>query len=128
MTDQPPPQKSSGDVWKLVITDMEERRQLGIKRYGTPVQPHNGRDALIDAYQEVLDTAVYLRQAIEERHGGNLNSELSKAVINMRRVLAGESLDAVYGDDNIGGYTSWECNEYDKDIIVNAYLGVVKGK
>ena len=40
---------------------------MGIKRYGTPLQPHNGRDALIDTYQEILDSAVYLRQAIEER-------------------------------------------------------------
>jgi len=65
--DQPAPRDSQGDVWLLVIKDMEDRRLLGIERYGQPVQPHNGRDALVDAYQEVLDCAVYLRQAIEER-------------------------------------------------------------
>lgn len=67
ITDQPPPVPSSGDVWALVLADMEERRRLGIARYGTPLQPHNGRDALVDAYQESLDLAVYLRQAIAER-------------------------------------------------------------
>jgi hypothetical protein len=64
---QPVPQPSTGDVWALVLADMEDRRRLGIERYGVPVQAHNGRDALIDAYQEALDLAVYLRQAIEER-------------------------------------------------------------
>ena len=64
---QPAPKPSTGDVWALVLADMEARRRLGIERYGTPLQPHNGRDALTDAYQEALDLAVYLRQAIEER-------------------------------------------------------------
>jgi hypothetical protein len=32
-----------------------------------PLQAHNGRNALIDAYQEALDLVVYLRQAIEEQ-------------------------------------------------------------
>jgi hypothetical protein len=65
--DQPAPKKSRGDVWQTVIKDMRARRELGVKRYGTPLQPNNGRDALIDAYQEALDLCVYLRQAIEER-------------------------------------------------------------
>ena len=48
---------------------MIERDQLGRERYGVPLQPHNGRDALVDSYQEILDAAVYLRQAIYERDG-----------------------------------------------------------
>lgn len=66
--DQPPHRPSSGDIWRLVIADMEARRLVGIERYGTPLQPFNGRDALIDAYQEALDLVAYLRQAIEERN------------------------------------------------------------
>ena len=56
-------------VWQIVIKDMQDRHEVGIKRYGTPLQPHNGRDMLLDAYQEVLDLAVYLRGAIYERDG-----------------------------------------------------------
>lgn len=67
IADQPAPAPSTGDVWALVMEDMAERRRLGIERYGTPLQPHNGRDALVDAYQEALDLACYLRQAIAER-------------------------------------------------------------
>jgi hypothetical protein len=66
--DQPAPTHNAlTPVWDLVIQDMQERNQVGIQRYGTPLQPFNGRDALVDAYQEALDLAVYLRQAIAER-------------------------------------------------------------
>lgn len=65
--EQQPPVQSVGDVWLLVLKDMEERRLHGIEKYGVPVQPYNGRDPLVDAYQEALDLCVYLRQAIEER-------------------------------------------------------------
>ena len=66
--DQPKPKKNKlPAVWDLVMKDIKERDRVGIKRYGTRLQPHNGRDALIDAYQEALDLVVYLRQAIYER-------------------------------------------------------------
>src|SRR3990167_6008263 len=51
-------------VWPLVIRDMVDRDEGGRAKYGTPLQPFNRRDALVDAYQEALDLAVYLRQAI----------------------------------------------------------------
>lgn len=57
-------------VQDAVIADVERRRVLGIARYGTALQPHNGRDALRDAYEEALDLACYLKQAIMERDGG----------------------------------------------------------
>lgn len=68
VVDQPPPiPNESRPVWELVIEDMKERDHVGRARYGTPLQTNNGRDALVDAYQEALDLVVYLRQAIEER-------------------------------------------------------------
>ena len=57
-------------VADLVIADIERRRAVGIERYGTPLQAFNGRNALIDAYEEVLDLACYLRQRIEEERNG----------------------------------------------------------
>ena len=54
-------------VWGLVLADMSARDAVGRKRYGIPLQPHNGRDALRDAYEEALDLCAYLRQAIYER-------------------------------------------------------------
>jgi predicted HAD superfamily Cof-like phosphohydrolase len=65
----PPEPNESPAIWGLVISDMQARDRIGRERYGTPLQAGNGRDALVDAYQEALDQAVYLRQAIEERGG-----------------------------------------------------------
>lgn len=51
----------------LVLADIRARDEFGASKYGTRLQPHNGRDALMDAYQEALDLVFYLRQALEER-------------------------------------------------------------
>lgn len=56
---------------EYVIPDMEKRHQKGLESYGVALQPHNGRDALLDAYEEALDMAVYLKQAcVENPHRG----------------------------------------------------------
>jgi hypothetical protein len=55
------------DVYDLVEADLRERIERGAKQYGERLTTHNGRDALRDAYEEALDLALYLRQAIEER-------------------------------------------------------------
>lgn len=54
-------------IHDLVIEDIKQRKALGVGRYGTPLQAFNDRDALRDAYEEILDAAAYLRQLIEER-------------------------------------------------------------
>lgn len=66
---EPPPIVMAGKpaTWDLVVDDMRERDRQGRAKYGTPLQPHNGRNNLVDAYQEVLDLAVYLRNEIEEK-------------------------------------------------------------
>lgn len=56
-------------MWDLVVEDMRGRDNFGLKKYKTRLQAGNGRDSLKDAYQEALDLAVYLRQAIFERDG-----------------------------------------------------------
>ncbi len=66
--DQPPPTDGAGPpIIDLVLADLRDRAAVGLARYGTPLRAHNGRDALVDAYQEALDLAMYLRQEIEER-------------------------------------------------------------
>lgn len=64
---QPLPTKNDAmDIQSLVIADIRVRRDLGIKRYGTALQPHNGRNALQDAYEECIDLACYLKQRLVE--------------------------------------------------------------
>lgn len=62
------PKGTGVDVCKLVQQDLEARIEMGKQRYGERLTTFNGRDALLDAYQEVLDLAVYLRQELEERN------------------------------------------------------------
>ncbi len=54
------------DVTDLVLDDLRERREHGTRIYGEPLTTHNGRSALRDAYEEALDLALYLRQALTE--------------------------------------------------------------
>lgn len=64
---QPLPQPTTGpSMHFLVIQDMEARKEFGLKKYGTLLQAKNGRDALKDLYEELLDAIVYVRQVIEE--------------------------------------------------------------
>lgn len=81
---QPDPGPSSAPAgWDLVIADIEadglakrplykgliddicERDAAGEKRYGVRLRPGDGRDHLVDAYQEVLDSVVYSRCFLE---------------------------------------------------------------
>ena len=56
------------DITQLTIHDLNQRSVMGKEKYGEVLRPFNGRDALTDAYQEVLDLAVYFRQLIYERN------------------------------------------------------------
>jgi len=56
-------------VWDLVLKDMGERDEHGLLTYGVSLKPFNGRDPLLDLYQELLDAVVYMRQLLYERYG-----------------------------------------------------------
>jgi hypothetical protein len=57
------------NVTDAVIADLRRRSVEGIAAYGVALHTHNGRDALRDAYEEALDLAQYLKQALLERDG-----------------------------------------------------------
>ena len=64
----PDPDADHGeDIQSMVIADIEARRQVGIKRYGQALHVNNGRDGLLDAYEEAVDLCVYLKQVLVER-------------------------------------------------------------
>lgn len=68
--DQPLPKINDEPfVADALMEFIQHRKQVGIERYGTPLQPHNGRDCLRDAFEEAVDLATYLAQAIIERDG-----------------------------------------------------------
>jgi hypothetical protein len=51
---------------RLVALDMQQRHEFGIANYGVSLVASNGRDHLVDAYQEALDFVVCLRAAFDK--------------------------------------------------------------
>lgn len=88
LLEEPPPTPGEGDVWLEIISDMNSRRDYGIEKYGQSVQIFNGRSPRKDAYAEVLDLLVYLKQDINE-------SEIVKTLV----AVAYHSLVEHIGDD-----------------------------
>lgn len=66
-------------IHDLVAADLAERKAFGTRKYGTPLQAHNGRNALLDAYEEALDLCVYLKQAMVERDGAEVTEPVGTA-------------------------------------------------
>lgn len=62
-----PKPDGKGDVVLFdVIKDLEARAETGKEKYGTYLRTKNGRNALMDAYQEALDLCMYLKQKLME--------------------------------------------------------------
>lgn len=80
-----------GKVPSEIYAQLEERVQLGIKKYGMSLQTNNGRDALLDCLQEALDGIMYSQQAkLEEKDSGLLLDMFVRMVkiLNQRRRTA----------------------------------------
>jgi hypothetical protein len=78
MTQPNPVKNNNPSIHNLVIEEVKndlliiallQRKQKGIETYGTILQANNGRNALQDAIEELLDAIVYLKQLIEEKKG-----------------------------------------------------------
>lgn len=87
---QPAPTGKDLPVGAFVLADIQGRIALGKKKYGTELRTNNGRDALTDAYQEVLDLAMYLKQEILERRAMRWQTEprFSEADLLTQKELA----------------------------------------
>ena len=64
---EPPPDKGQEIVLYHIIDDLHARAEMGEGKYGTVLKTHNGRNALMDAYQEALDLCMYLKQVLLEQ-------------------------------------------------------------
>ena len=74
-------------ILDLLIEDMRKRDRVGRERYGVPLTAGNGRNHLVDAYQEALDQVVYLRAWLDERgvdfQGPPTSDEHEQVVISL---------------------------------------------
>ena len=64
---QPAPHGKGKPILGMVLADLTNRALEGKLKYGEPLKAHNGRDALQDLYEELLDAAMYIKQAMVER-------------------------------------------------------------
>ncbi|MGE0539729.1 MAG: hypothetical protein AB7R89_06085 [Dehalococcoidia bacterium] len=75
MAEQPMPGAGTAAVFPELIKDIEARRQKGIETYHRELEIHNGRDALLDLYEEVADALAYFKQLLMERDAGRCTDE-----------------------------------------------------
>lgn len=65
---EPEPIHNDGpSMHDLVILDLGNRKDFGLKKYDTVLQAYNGRNFLQDLYEELQDAIVYTRGALEEQ-------------------------------------------------------------
>ena len=67
-----------------VLKDMRQRRQMGIDKYGTPLQYATNRDNVIDQYQEDLDGYVYGTAAVNAPN--ELTEEQRETIKEIRKL------------------------------------------
>ncbi len=63
---EPFPKRGNQLVAPALVDDILRRSRKGTIKYGSPLMTQNGRNALVDAYQEAIDLAMYLKQALME--------------------------------------------------------------
>ena len=63
---EPEPKGFGTIVLYEVIKDINARSKMGEKKYGTPLRIFNGRNAMMDFYQELLDCVMYVKQVLME--------------------------------------------------------------
>lgn len=63
----PPASSIIPDTTTQAVNLLYERRRKGVKEYGRPLVPFNGRDSLWDAIEECADMLGYLLNALMER-------------------------------------------------------------
>lgn len=89
-----------GTSGRKVVADIMARKEFGLKKYGTPLQPFNGRNTLNDLYQELVDGIKYATSAIFESKLGDsatfnslasLRLDLVKAAIKIRDLMDKQS-------------------------------------
>lgn len=56
----------STSFYQALAPMLQERAELGRERYGERLRAHNGRDAMTDMLQELLDAVMYGAQAVIE--------------------------------------------------------------
>ncbi len=96
MLDQPAPiHNTYPAVTDLVVIDLQTRKKFGTRKYGVPLQAFNGRDALFDLYEEILDASAYCKQRLLEEEQERQWVECAYALVAGRESLNKEDCTVV---------------------------------
>lgn len=109
------PDPIGGDVpiAGLVIADINERVEFGLRKYGTKLMAGNGRRSVWDAYQESLDLPMYFRQLIAEMEAIELTPNQLTYIADLLE----------YGDEDpeltakVRGWSSFMQKIYDRESL-----------
>lgn len=75
-------------VLRLLRKDCEERDAFGRQKYGVPLRAANGRDPMLDCYQELLDAAAYSFQAVIRREAApKLFQDVFSMALSLRATI-----------------------------------------
>jgi hypothetical protein len=78
-------------VWDYeVIKDLKARAEEGRGKYGTYLRVSNGRDALNDLYQKILDAIMYDEQYRLENHNRNFSFSIGGILIGFAKLVKRE--------------------------------------
>jgi len=116
-TPQPKPMTEDGSTLVLphVLADLQARADWGLAKYQTYLHTNNGRDAMVDLYQELLDAVMYAKQSLLERESTidkliRLRTLVNRILDNHRNLDAPKG-DAVNWDnlstDDVGIVYNW---------------------
>lgn len=96
-TQSSPKANDSIPICDQVIEDLKKRKEVGISRYGVALQANNGRNALLDCYEEAQDQLLYLKQhLVESEQSKNINLSFINDII--KSYIEGLTFDYSNGD------------------------------
>lgn len=78
--------KPSPDVDKALKL-LTDRAKFGYEKYGTYLHPHNGRSALIDLRDELLDAQMYVMQFAMEEGTAELTDDHATMMLSVPKAL-----------------------------------------
>ena len=68
------------EILNEVMKDLEKQEAKGLRKYGTTLDSHFTESQMIQhAYEEALDTVMYLKKLINIRHGKHTTQNILQA-------------------------------------------------
>lgn len=71
---EPNPFPGTKEILPELLRDIQIKAESGQVKYGTLLQTNNGRRALADLYQELIDACFYIKQELMEREESNVSA------------------------------------------------------